>query len=202
MDLDFSKEYILENDFVRICPLKSDHVDTLVTISNEPDLWTYFFEKGNGLENLSRYISSAVNKRKSKEEYPFIVFDKVKKQYAGTTRLYEYSPTLKNIKLGHTWYGKDFRGTGINKHCKYLLFQFAFEILEVARIGFGIDNRNKISIAALKSVGCKKEGVLRSFIPSKEHSKEREDLILMSLLRSEWNDHVKQLLTEKLTANI
>lgn len=118
--------------------------------------------------------------------------------YAGTTRLYAYSEDLKTIKIGHTWYGEKFRGTGLNKHCKYLLFEFVFEKLKLERIGFGAHTDNKISIAAMESVGCKKEGVLRHFIPSLD-GKGRTDIILLSILKSEWMNTTKSKLQHKLT---
>ena len=196
--LDFSKDYVFEDDCVKLSPLKLEHNKTLLGISKDPNIWTYFLEKGNGIDNLTKYIVNAVNNRTAGKEYPFIVFDKVKNQYSGTTRFYDYSDELKTIKLGHTWYGKPFRGTGLNKHCKYLLFEFAFEKLKVERIGFGAHIENKISIAAMKSVGCKEEGVLRNFIPSL-YGKGRADIILLSILINEWLESVKSELKKKLT---
>jgi len=197
LNFDYSKDYILEDDFVRLNYLKIEHVESLLKISNESDLWTYFLEKGNGLKNLTKYIQSTINNRKLEKEYPFIIFDKIKKEYAGTTRFYGYSKDLKSIKLGHTWIAKKFRGTGLNKHCKYLLFEFAFQKLEVERVGFGAHIENKISIAAMKSVGCKEEGVLRNFIPSYD-GKERKDVVLLSILKNEWFDYTKPDLKKRL----
>ena len=197
-DLDFSKNYILEDDRVKLSPLKVEHVKFLLDISEEPNLWKYFLEKGNGFENLTKYISNTCNKRALKEEYPFIIFDKLKNRYAGTSRFYEYSSELKTIKLGHTWIGKDFRGTGINKRCKYLLFQFAFETLELERVGFGAHAENKLSVAAMKSLGCKEEGVLCNYIPDLKGNG-RADIILLSILKNEWFDKVKTELKHKLT---
>ena len=196
--LDYSKDYVLEDDYVKLTPLKAGHIEYLLDISKEPNLWTYFLEKGDGVKNLTNYISSTIHEKKLLKEYPFVVFDKIKKQYAGTTRFYDYSSELKTIKLGHTWYGKDFRGMGLNKRCKYLLFQFAFEVLELERVGFGAHLENKTSIAAMKSVGCKEEGVLRNFIPSLD-GKGRADAILFSILKKEWFETVKTELKHKLT---
>ena len=165
-EFDYSENYILEDDFVKLSPLNIEHVEGLLDISNEWNVWTYFLEKGNGQENLTNYVLSTLNNRKLKKEFPFVIFDKVKNEYAGTTRLYDYLTDLKSIKLGHTWIGEKFRGTGLNMHCKYLLLEFAFEKLEVERIGFGAHIDNKRSIAAMKKIGCKEEGVLRNFIPS------------------------------------
>ncbi|RKR14880.1 RimJ/RimL family protein N-acetyltransferase [Maribacter vaceletii] len=197
MAFNFLENYILENDRVKLSPLHSFHINELVSISEESDLWTHFIEKGNGRENLEAYINESINNRKLKKEYPFIVFDKKNEKYAGTTRFYEYSQELKNIKLGHTWYGKEFRGTGLNKHCKYLLFQFVFDILELERIGFGASSENEISIAALQSVGCKKEGILRSFLPSSISSK-RVNIVLLSILKEEWIKKERDILKYKL----
>ncbi len=114
------------------------------------------------------------------------------------TRFYDYSSELKTIKLGHTWYGKDFRGSGINKHRKYLLFQFAFEELEVERIGFGAYALNAVSIAAMKSVGCQQEGILRNFFPAIE-GEGRTDCVLYSILKEEWFGGEKVKLRSKMT---
>lgn len=197
-ELVFSENYILENSRVKLCPLKLEYLEVLLEISKEPNLWTYFLEKGDGLENLKSYILDTINKRELKKEYAFIVYDKQKQKYAGTTRFYDYSVELGTIKLGHTWYGKEFRGTGLNKHCKYLLFEFAFEELKVERVGFGAHIQNKVSIQAMKSVGCKEEGVLRNFIPA-IIGEGRADIVLLSILKKEWLENVKSELQQKLT---
>lgn len=198
--LDFSKDYILEDHRVRLEPLQLSHANELVEASKDPFIWVYFFEKGNGLENLTNYISNAIEQRKLRKEYPFVVYDKTNEKYVGTTRFYEYSSDIQTIKLGHTWYGKSARGTGINKHCKYLLFQFAFETFHVERIGFGAYADNEVSIAALQSVGCKTEGFLRNMFPA-INGKGRTDAILLSILKAEWFTSVQQELQQKLKNN-
>ncbi len=197
-EFDYSENYILEDDFVKLSPLNIEHVEGLLDISNEWNVWTYFLEKGNGQENLTNYVLSTLNNRKLKKEFPFVIFDKVKNEYAGTTRLYDYLTDLKSIKLGHTWIGEKFRGTGLNMHCKYLLLEFAFEKLEVERIGFGAHIDNKRSIAAMKKIGCKEEGVLRNFIPSLD-GKGRAHVILLSIIKDEWFNTIKNELQQKLT---
>ena len=70
--------------------------------------------------------------------------------------------------------------------------------MELERVGFGAHAENKVSIAAMKSVGCKEEGVLRNFMPSL-NGKERADIILLSILKDEWFEKVKTELKAKLT---
>lgn len=194
---EFEKDYILENESVRLSPVKLDHVEHLQCISSNSSIWTYFLENGQGSSNLSKYIQSAIVNRRNGREYPFVVFDKRSHQYAGMTRLYEWNEELRTIKLGHTWYGKDFQGTGLNKQCKYLLFEFAFEQLEAVRIGFGVHAENVRSLRALASVGCKREGILRDFLV-KVDGLGRTDLILLSILKKEWMEHIKEELSLKI----
>jgi RimJ/RimL family protein N-acetyltransferase len=191
--MDFTKEYVLEDDTVRLSPLTKEHLPFMIPIASDPDIWPFFIEKGIGVEGFTSYIASALKNRDDTREYPFVVYDKIKQQYAGLTRWYEYSAELNTIKLGHTWYGKEFRGTGINKHCKYLLFEFAFEIIGVERIGFGSYVENTVSIKAMKSVGCKEEGRLRAMFPSID-GEGRSDAILLSILKEEWDTKIKERL--------
>ncbi|MFD2871292.1 GNAT family N-acetyltransferase [Mucilaginibacter ximonensis] len=199
MALNFDKEqdYTLENDVVFIRPLqKEDHIHLLSISLNEPETWTYSSKSAAGEEALKAYITEALNNRARGEEYPFIVFDKKSGRYAGSTRFYDIQVKNDSLQLGYTWYGKDFRGTGLNKNCKFLLLELAFENLKAERVEFRADNRNERSIAAMKSIGCTVEGVLRSHTPLAGGG--RRDSIILSILKDEWFGTVKQRLKNKL----
>lgn len=197
MKLDFSSEILLENHRVRLEPLQETHDSELEKTSEDPAIWRYFFERGDTKEGLKVYIQNALNQRKSHQEYPFVVWDKAKNRIAGMTRMYAYSEELKTIKLGHTWYGKEFRGTGVNKHTKFLLFECLFEKYQIERIGFGVYDGNHISVAALKSVGCQQEGILRAMFPALEGTG-RVDALLFSILKTDWEHNIKIELKKKL----
>ena len=195
---DFSTEYILENDRVMLRPLQMSDVDHLLEFAiSEAELWKYSYVRAGGSrENLENYIEIALKAKDNKAEYPFIVFDKKTQQYAGSTRFYDIQLKHQTLQLGYTWYGKDFQGTGLNKQCKYLLFQFAFEKMGMERVEFRADNNNARSIAAMKSIGCIVEGVLRSNLPKVEGG--RRNSIVLSILKDEWPE-VKRNLEEKLS---
>ena len=194
----FSDNIILEDDLVLLRPLQESDVDNLLEISiNEPETWKYSLVGADGKENLIKYIQLAIKARENQKEFPFIVFDKKSQKYAGSTRFYDMNLEFKTLQLGYTWYGSAFRGTGLNKHCKFLLLQFAFETLGMERVEFRADNDNKRSIAAMKSIGCKVEGVLRSHMPTID-KEIRRDSIVLSILKNEWFDEVKDNLKQKL----
>jgi RimJ/RimL family protein N-acetyltransferase len=197
-NFNFSNNIILEDDLVLLRPLQESDVDNLLKISvNEPETWKYSLVGADGKDNLVNYIQSAVKARETQKEFPFIVFDKKSQKYAGSTRFYDIQLEYKTLQLGYTWYGSAFRGTGLNKHCKFLLLQFAFEILGMERVEFRADNNNERSIAAMKSIGCKVEGVLRSHMPT-ANKNVRRDSIVLSILKDEWFDNVKENLKSKL----
>ena len=194
----FPQDVILEDELVLLRPLEATDIENLLDISiNEPETWEYSLVRANGKENLENYIQIALKAKENQTEFPFIVFDKKLGKYAGSTRFYDINLAFKTLQLGYTWYGKDFRGTGLNKHCKYLLLQFAFETLGMERVEFRADNNNQRSIAAMKSIGCKVEGVLRSHMPTLG-SDVRRDSIVLSILKKEWFDTVKENLKQKL----
>lgn len=189
---------VLENDAVLLRPLLSTDADNLLEFAiNEPDTWQFSLIRANGKENLYKYIQLALEAKERKIEYPFIVFDKKSGKYAGSTRFYDINLSHKTLQLGYTWYGKDFRGTKLNKNCKYLLLQFAFETLGIERVEFRADNNNKTSIAAMKSIGCTVEGILRNHMPTLG-SDLRRDSIILSILKDEWFDNVKIQLADRL----
>lgn len=196
--MNFSKDFILENDCVLLRPLRADDCGNLLQFAlEEPEIWQYSLVAVAGEENLKKYIATALEGREKEHSYPFIVYDKRTKTYAGCTRFYDIQIPFQSLQLGYTWYGKKYQGTGLNKHCKYLLLQFAFETLGMERVEFRADNNNKKSIAAMKSIGCTVEGILRSHMP--KHEGGRRDSIVLSILKKEWEDGVKEKLFSKLS---
>ena len=76
------------------------------------------------------------------------------------------------------------------------MLRFAFETLGMLRVEFRAHAGNARSIAAMKSIGCVEEGILRSFMYSPDGT--RRDTIVLSILKNEWEQSVKQGLAERL----
>ena len=192
----FLQEHILENDTVRLNPLHHHDIDKLLHFSEQqPELWKYSLQPADGLENLKVYIDFALRGIKEETAYPFIVFDKRTQQIAGSTRFYDFQKNHNTVQLGYTWYGKEFQGTGLNKQCKMLMLEFAFENIGVDRVEFRADANNERSIAAMKSIGCTVEGILRNNCAA---PKGRRDSIVLSILKHEWFGGVKEVLKSKI----
>jgi RimJ/RimL family protein N-acetyltransferase len=190
-------DYILEDERVLLRPLKVTDLEFLLPYAiNEPDTWRYSNISAKGEAGMFNYVHTAMEAKTTGKEYPFIVFDKQTGNYAGSTRFYDIQPKLQTLQLGYTWYGEQYRGTGLNKHCKFLLLQLAFENFGAERVEFRADARNERSIAAMKSLGCKPEGILRSNMPLEDGG--RRDSIVLSILKDEWENGVKDNLKSRL----
>ncbi|MDB4925200.1 GNAT family protein [Mucilaginibacter sp.] len=194
---DSNAEYILEDEQVLLRPLKETDLQFLLPFAlNETDTWKFSLKNAAGEDGMRAYIHDALAAREAGKEYAFIVYDKQTQQYAGCTRFYDIQQDHQTLQLGYTWYGENFRGTGLNKHCKFLLLQFAFETLGIARVEFRADARNERSIAAMKSIGCTVEGILRDHLAL--HTGARRDSIILSILKDEWFATIKERIGSKL----
>jgi RimJ/RimL family protein N-acetyltransferase len=197
MEFDFSEDYILEDDRVLLRPLKKEDAEFLVPFAEqEPDIWKFSTMPVAGSENMKKYINLALQARIDKKEYPFIVFDKKENEYAGSTRFYDIQLVNQTLQLGYTWYGKKFQRSGLNRHCKLLVLTFAFEKLNMERVEFRADALNEKSVNAMKNIGCTVEGILRSSMPKMPDG--RRDTIVLSILKNEWFDYVKDNLQKKI----
>lgn len=192
----FNQMPVLENERVLLRPIEESDFEHLLPFSlNEPDTWFYGLVTAAGEENLKKYLYNAVKNRNDKKEYPFIVYDKKAKAYAGSTRFYDINSSYLTAQLGFTWYGKAFHRTGLNRHCKLLLLSFAFEEWGLERLEFRADAKNSPSISAMKAIGCIEDGILRNHMPNAQGG--RRDSIIFSILKNEWFGGVKELIQQK-----
>jgi RimJ/RimL family protein N-acetyltransferase len=193
----FPENLTLEDDRVLLRPLEFTDIEFLLPFAiNELETWSYSLISPAGEEGMKKYISTTIQQREQKTEYPFIVFDKASNTYAGSTRFYDIQQSHFTTQLGYTWYGKDFRRTGLNRHCKLLMLTYAFEKWGMERVEFRADARNEKSVNAMKGIGCTVEGILRS--NTVIDSGGRRDSIVLSILKHEWFGGVKESLMKKI----
>lgn len=193
----FPENIVLENDRVMLRPLQQGDLNYLLPFAeHEPELWSYSAVSAAGRSGLDAYLKFAISQRNLQIEYPFIVFDKQSNEWAGSSRFYDIQLGYLTTQLGYTWYGEKFQRTGLNRHCKLLLLSYAFEDWGMERVEFRADLRNERSVNAMKNIGCTIEGVLRSNMPLAHGG--RRDSIVLSILKKEWYDSVKNNLQAKI----
>ena len=193
----FEETYVLENERVCLRPIAPEDIERLGPIAEEDGVWTYFLGGSNGKNRFDAYVIDAIAHRKDKTAYTFSIQDKKTKAYIGSTRFFDFDLLHNTVRLGYSWIGKAYRGTGMNKLCKYLMFQFAFETIGFERIGLGAHAENKVSIGAMKSLGCKEEGRIRNLFPAIDGIG-RADAVLLGMLKEEWLLFAKEELKRRL----
>lgn len=185
LNFDTDTDIILENERVLLRPLMQDDAVYLSNyVKEEPTLWKYALTPITTEQEFEQYIRTAIESRRLKTAYPFIVFDKLQNKYVGSTRFYDIQMDHGSTQFGYTWYSEKTWGTGLNEHCKLLLLTYAFETIGFERVEFRADNRNKRSIAAMQKIGCTVEGILRNHLPTSDGT--RRDSIVLSMLKNEW----------------
>jgi len=198
MNFSFDEEIILENNFALLRPINKADIDNLLAIAiKDKDLLQFSPVPVYTKSLLKEYIDKAVDNRLNKSRYTFIVFDKIQNAYAGSTAFLNVSNPDDRLEIGATWYGKEFQRTGLNRNCKYLLLQYAFDNLEAERVEFKTDERNWVSRKAIEKIGGQFEGILRRH--TLMYDGFRRNTVYYSILRSEWSKLKNHFLDHKLT---
>ncbi len=191
----FEREIRLENDRARLVPFDAVYKDGLRQIIYDEEITRF----GGGLpfrteQDLDRYIEDTCKSRATKQSYPFIVIDKQTGEVAGSTRFGYIIPHNKRLEIGWTWYGEAYRGTGLNKACKYELLKFVFEELGYRRVQLSVDIDNVRSQRAVLKLGATQEGIFRSNYIGADGSS-RDD-VYFSIIHTEWDRIKREVFTE------
>jgi N-acetyltransferase len=186
MYFNLQKEIILENDRVLLRSMQPADLENLIEVgSQDPKLVQYSPYQIHNRQGLAQFIHQAQKDRFiGKSRYAFIVFDKLKNQYAGSTSFLNISNHNSCLEIGATWIGKDFQRTGLNRNCKHLLLSYAFDQLQAERVEFKTDERNEQSRTAILQLGAKFEGILRSNTLMLDGF--RRSTVYYSILKEEW----------------
>ena len=185
MNFSFEQNLVFENEIALLRPIREDDLENLLPVATkDTDLLNYspypIFTK----ELLKDYLIRAVENRINQTRYTFVVFDKRAQEFAGCTSFLNISNQDDRLEIGGTWYGKEFQRTGLNRHCKYLLLEFAFDFLGASRVEFRIDERNVASRNAVEKIGGVYEGTFRSHTLLQNGF--RRNTVCYSILDTEW----------------
>lgn len=178
----------LENNRVKLSLLDLSNYEHLLDVAQEKDLIFYSPSDISNPEKLRDYVQLAVDGYYHNTIIPFIIYDKEKQAYAGSTRFGLINWKNKSLHIGWTWIGHQFQGTGLNKNMKFLMLQYAFKTLDFEKVEFRIDERNQKSRKAVEKLGAKLEGILRKDTVMKDGF--RRSTCCYGILKEEW-PHIK-----------
>ena len=193
---DFSGFEFLENERVRLDILSEKHHAELLSVTEgHPDLLKYSPPENHTSEKMQLYIKNHLVDYEAGTRLPLVIYDKKYEVIAGSTSFLNISIKNSRAEIGSTWIGKQFQGTNLNTHMKYLMLRYGFEEVQLERIELKSDALNQQSRRAMEKLGAIYEGLLRSHTLLSDGR--RRDSVYYSILKDEWQD-VKQKLENKL----
>ena len=181
----FEQDIILEDERARLEPLTQKHFDALMAIAlSNSDIWKFTLANIVDEKSFTAYFNTALKEKENKTAYPFAMFDKKENRYVGCTRYGNIVFRDKRLEIGWTWIDPLLQGSGINKHNKYLMLQFAFETLNLNRVELKTAGTNLKSQRAMEKIGAVREGVLRKH--SINDLGVARDTVYYSFITDEW----------------
>ena len=175
---------ILENEFAELIPLTLDNYQELIAVASEHKLVQYSPADIETEEGLRSYVEKALEQQRNKQAIPFIIYDKKRLQYAGSTRYMYIDWGNKVLHIGATWIGRSFQGSGLNDQVKLLMINHAFGSMGFEKVEFRIDERNIRSRKAVEKLGAVLEGILRANVYLLDGFK--RNTCCYGILKEEW----------------
>jgi RimJ/RimL family protein N-acetyltransferase len=181
----------LEGHAVRLEPLSLEHEAGLKAAAQDGKLWELFFTSVPEPDQVSQYISLALEKQKQGEMLPWAVRDLKTDAIVGSTRYHDIIAAADRVEIGWTWYAQRVQRSHVNTACKLLLFEYGFEKVGCKVVGLRTDNFNFRSQRAIEALGAKKDGVIRHHWPRRDGT--IRDTVMYSVLAHEWPDMKRHL---------
>ena len=141
-------EVELENEILRLLPLKLIHFEELYTIASDKEIWEQHPQNDRWKREVFEiYFNSAIESNSA-----FLIVTQSNKQIIGCTRYYEFNEIEKSIAIGYTFLAKKFWGGFNNSSLKKLMINYAFGF--VNKIYFHVGSQNIRSQKAIEKLGA------------------------------------------------
>lgn len=185
---------VLENKNIILEPLSLDHVDSLLEVAINPELWLLTTVAIRGRADLVSYITKALEEKEKGTALPFVIKIKATGEYIGSTRFGNIDISHKRVEIGWTWIGVKWQRSFVNTGMKFLMLQHAFEVWGCNRVELKTDALNTRSRNAILRIGAKEEGTFRCHMVVA--GGRVRDSVYFSIIADEWATVKLDLLTK------
>ncbi|TDE08921.1 GNAT family N-acetyltransferase [Jiangella asiatica] len=189
----------LENRWVTLEPLSTDHVGDLMAAATDPDeifRWMHMWRIG-AAKSLHGVVSAMVEGGRWGDMAPWAIRRQADGRIVGSTSYLDIDARNLRVEIGATWIGPEWWRTEVNTAAKLLLLEHAFDTLGLERVSLKTDHLNERSRTAIERLGAVREGVLRHHMRRPDGT--WRDTVYYSILAAEWPD-VRDRLTAVLTS--
>ena len=152
--MQFNLQPTIQNEFVKIQPLKMDDFEILFAVASDPLIWEQHPNKNRyQLAEFENYFKGAIESGGG-----FLISDSNTGQAIGSTRFYDLNTAEKSILIGYTFIARSHWGKGYNPALKKLLLNHAFEMVDTVYFHVGAGNIR--SQRAMEKLSAGKAGEL------------------------------------------
>jgi RimJ/RimL family protein N-acetyltransferase len=165
-----------------LVPLNKKHENVLTELAAEKTIWTYAPEPYYQPEIFKeKWLNKAITQMNVNERICFVIsYDE---NVVGSSSYYEIDLPNKRATIGYTWFHPQVWGSKINTLSKLIMLEYAFETLQLNRVGFCVDSLNKRSCLALEKLGITREGILRNHMVLPDRIRHS---VIYSVISDEW----------------
>ncbi len=174
--ISFNLQPILENEFVKIQPLKESDFEALYHIASDPLIW----EQHPNKDRYKREVFEIFFKGAMESGGAFLVFDKQTGESIGSSRYYDYNQENKSLLIGYTFFARSHWGSKYNPALKQLMLQYAFQFVD--SVIFHIGANNMRSQKAIERLGASKVGELEV----KYYGEETKLNVVYEIRKEDW----------------
>jgi RimJ/RimL family protein N-acetyltransferase len=188
----------LRGDIVAIEPLAAEHAKGILAAADSDEVFAWLpYPRPCDLGAAQAWIAGALADRETHRRLPFVVRGGESGAVIGSTSYWDFDAANAHVEIGSTWLRRNSWQSGANVETKLLLLRHAFEDLDLERVSFRTDIRNRRSQRAIERLGAVRGGVHRHEMRRRDGS--WRDSVHYSILRSEWSV-AKRLLIARLQA--
>src|SRR5690606_33587017 len=146
--MNFSIQPILENENLKLIPLREKDFERLYKVASDPEIWEQHPNKNRyEIEVFRNFFKGALESKGA-----FLVLDKSTNEIAGNTRFYDFNDDENNIFIGYTFYGIKYWGKGLNSSAKKLMLDYIFQFVD--KVIFHVGAENFRSQKAMEKLGA------------------------------------------------
>lgn len=174
----------LQGTHVRLEPLSRTHLQPLMEIGLDAELWRWTVAQISSAEDMRSYVEAALEEQQQGRSLPFATIERASERVVGCTRFGNIDRANQRVEIGWTWVARPWQRTPINSEAKYLMLRHASEDLGCIRVELKTDALNDRSRAAIRRLGAMEEGILRRHMVTA--TGRVRDTVYYSILDSEW----------------
>jgi RimJ/RimL family protein N-acetyltransferase len=145
----FELQPTLENEFIKLEPLKEEDFETLYSIASNPEIW----EQHPNKDRYKRPVFETFFKGAMESKAAFLVYDTQTNVPIGS-RYYNFDYDAKSLAIGYTFLAKDHWGGAFNRSLKTVMLNHAFTFFDKVILHIGAYNIR--SQKATEKLGAKK----------------------------------------------